>query len=143
MTTRRAFLMAGPLLAMMSQMGGMALRNAAAEARRVLVERAAAAWDVIVSADTLVYFGDLRQTLHAAAQALKPRGWLGFTLENLDVTEDRVQLAPSGRYQHSRRHVEAALGEAGLELVSIQADSLRKEVGLPVPGWVVIARRVL
>jgi len=107
------------------------------------LDRAEAAWDVIVSADTLVYFGDLRQTLRAAARALKPAGWLAFTLENLDVNDDRVQLAPSGRYQHSRQHIELALGEAGLDAVSIQSQSLRKEVGLPVPGWVVIARRAL
>lgn len=107
------------------------------------LDRAAMAWDVIVSADTLIYFGDLRQVMQSASRALVPGGWLGFTLESLDLMDDRAQLAPSGRYQHSRRHVEAALAEAGLDLVSIQAESLRKEVGLPVPGWVVIARRAL
>mgnify|MGYP003384830818 CR=1 FL=1 len=107
------------------------------------LDRAAMAWDVIVSADTLIYFGDLRQVMQSASRGLVPGGWLGFTLESLDLMDDRAQLAPSGRYQHSRRHVEAALAEAGLGLVSIQAESLRKEVGLPVPGWVVVARRAL
>lgn len=99
------------------------------------------AWDVIVSADTLVYFGDLRQTMQAAAIALRPGGWLAFTLEDLNVDDDQAQLSPSGRYQHSRRHVEAALAEAGLIPVVIAADALRKEKGQPVPGWVVVAGR--
>ena len=40
------------------------------------------AFDLIVSADTLVYFGDLEGVLAAAAGALRPNGLLVFTLEH-------------------------------------------------------------
>ena len=40
------------------------------------------AFDLIVSADTLVYFGDLKGVVAAAARALRPNGKLVFTLED-------------------------------------------------------------
>jgi predicted TPR repeat methyltransferase len=40
------------------------------------------AFDLIVSADTLVYFGDLTGVVAAATQALRPEGLFVFTLEH-------------------------------------------------------------
>ena len=42
-----------------------------------------AQWDVLLSADTLCYFGDLRQVLAAAGTACRPGGWLFMTVEAL------------------------------------------------------------
>ncbi|WP_425521776.1 tetratricopeptide repeat protein [Xanthomonas vesicatoria] len=97
-------------------------------------------WDVIGSADTLVYFGALHPVLTAAAAALRPGGVIVFTVEALDAAGDVVHLDASGRYQHSQAHVEAALLGAGLRLIDLQADVLRSERGQPVRGWVVTAR---
>lgn len=100
-----------------------------------------ASCDVVASADTLVYFGDLREVLQAAYGALRGGGWLAFTVEALDDGHEPVLLGASGRYRHSRAHVRTALAEAGFRTSSIDADVLRKEGGLPVRGWVVLARR--
>ncbi|MCX7514333.1 tetratricopeptide repeat protein [Frateuria hangzhouensis] len=99
-----------------------------------------AAWDVVLSADTLVYFGDLQEALAAARAALRPGGWIAFTLEAMDEDADRAELTPSGRYRHTRRYVERVLAAAGFELPRITPDALRREAGQPVPGWVVLAR---
>ena len=40
------------------------------------------AFDLIVSADTLVYFGELKGIVAAFVRALRPRGLLVFTLEH-------------------------------------------------------------
>lgn len=98
-------------------------------------------WDLVLSADTLIYFGDLGEVLLAAHASLKRGGILAFTLEELDGEENRVELNPSGRYQHSRRHVQHALDAAGFVDVQITSQPLRRELGRPVSGWVVLARR--
>lgn len=103
----------------------------------------AAGFDAIVSADTLVYFGDLHEVLEAAAGALRPGGWLAFSVEAIvdGADADDVQLGPSGRYRHARGHVERALAAAGFADVRVDARELRKECGQPVRGWVALARR--
>jgi len=100
-----------------------------------------AVWDVVLSADTLIYFGDLVPVLSAASHALRPGGWLAFTLEVLDGEGDRLELSASGRYRHTRECVERVLVAAGFPDPSIDMDSLRKELGRPVAGWVVLAQK--
>jgi predicted TPR repeat methyltransferase len=99
-------------------------------------------WDVVLSADTLCYFGDLQAFMHATAQALRPRGWLVFTVEALaDAVDQPFRLQPHGRYAHARAHVRATLDTAGLAVIDIDAVVLRQEGGKPVHGWLVAARR--
>lgn len=100
------------------------------------------AYDVVLSADTLIYFGDLEPVLVAARGALRPEGWLAFTLEMLEGDGDALELSASGRYQHTRAYVLHALEAAGFDDVALSRATLRKEVGRPVPGWVVLARRL-
>jgi len=99
------------------------------------------AWDIVLSADTLVYFGDLAEVLAAAHAALRAGGWMAFTLEALDDAAGRSELSSSGRYRHARSYVEQTLGAAGFVEVRMAASALRKEVGKPVAGWVVLARK--
>jgi predicted TPR repeat methyltransferase len=96
-------------------------------------------FDVIVSADTLVYFGDLAPVAAAARGALRPRGLFVFTLEQLvDDATSEVRLEPHGRYTHAQHYVERVLKEASFSSEIVHAD-LRLESGLPVPGLVVRA----
>lgn len=101
------------------------------------------AWDLIVSADTLCYFGVLEDFAAAAAAALRPRGLLVFTVEALEPASEEAgtdhRLLEHGRYSHRRGYVERVLREAGLRLLEISAAVLRSEGGEPVHGWVVVA----
>jgi predicted TPR repeat methyltransferase len=98
--------------------------------------------DVIVTADTLVYFGALEPVVTAAAKALRSQGVLVFTVE--ETTEPAATpgytLQPHGRYGHRAEYVERLLTEAGLRPVIDRAE-LRKESGLPVAGLVVRATK--
>ena len=95
-------------------------------------------FDVIVSADTLVYFGMLEEVLAACDNALRPGGRLVFTVEELVGADHDVgySLGTSGRYRHAREHIEAAMAETNLRPEVVSAD-LRLEAGEPVAGLVV------
>lgn len=99
------------------------------------------AFDAILSADTLVYFGELSEPLAAAHQALQPGGVLVFTLEALPESESADhRLGVSGRYSHSEAYLRGVLGEAGLGVESITRQTLRHERGAGVEGYLVVAR---
>ncbi len=97
-----------------------------------------AAFDVIVSADTLVYFGVLEDVAAAAANALRPGGRLIFTVEELTGEEPDAgyAISPTGRYRHTRQYVGEVLTSADLQSVVVSAE-LRLEAGDPVAGLVV------
>ena len=102
---------------------------------------AADAFDVIVSADTLVYFGPLDGIVAAAAYALRPGGRLIFTVEELLGAElAACTLSVNGRYRHSRAYLERVLRDAALRPEIVPAE-LRLEAGDPVPGLVVRATK--
>jgi predicted TPR repeat methyltransferase len=99
------------------------------------------AFDLIVSADTLVYFGELERIVAALARALRPRGLLVFTLEHAVGNGDvDYRLQPHGRYSHRRGYVERLLTSAGLRPKIVEAE-LRMEAGAPVPGLVIRAEK--
>jgi predicted TPR repeat methyltransferase len=97
-------------------------------------------FDVIVSADTLVYFGRLEAVTAAAANALRPGGVLVFTVEELsgDASNEGYCLSPNGRYRHSADYLARVLADAGLESAIVPTE-LRLEAGEPVAGLVVRA----
>jgi predicted TPR repeat methyltransferase len=100
------------------------------------------AFDAIVSADTLVYFGSLEQPLRAAAVTLREGGCLIFTAELLTgerAADYRLEL--HGRYAHTETYIRSALSAAGFELQTFSREALREERGLAVPGCLVGAQK--
>ncbi len=104
---------------------------------------------MIVSADTLVYFGALDDVIAAAAAALaagrllrvhrrgaRPR----YARPTGSPKSGAYCLRPHGRYNHSRAYVERTLVNAGLHPVIARAE-LRLEAGAPVDGLVVRAEK--
>jgi predicted TPR repeat methyltransferase len=99
-------------------------------------------FDVIVSADTLVYFGPLEDVVAAAANALRAGGRFVFTVEDLRRAGGGTgyAISPNGRYRHARAYVERVLADASLQSEVVSAE-LRLEAGEPVPGLVVRATK--
>ncbi|MBI3525936.1 MAG: tetratricopeptide repeat protein [Betaproteobacteria bacterium] len=98
-------------------------------------------FDLIVVADTLVYFGNLEKFLQAAANALGEAGLLIASVEELAPPHAGFTLNPSGRYSHSREYLLAQFTAAGFEFHSIIPVDVRTELGKPVKGLLLIARK--
>jgi predicted TPR repeat methyltransferase len=98
--------------------------------------------DVVISADTLIYFGALEPVFATASDSLRGAGWLIFTLEALDpsVTED-YRLEFHGRYAHSESYVRRALATAGFRIDTLTRETFRAERDQQVPGFLIIARK--
>jgi predicted TPR repeat methyltransferase len=101
-------------------------------------------FDVVVSADTLIYFGTVDQAVFAAADALRPGGWLIFTVEEAVDSEGDAdyRIGHHGRYAHRRSYIERVLNAARLQWYIVRAE-LRMESGVPVAGLVVRAMKPL
>ncbi|CAL96523.1 tetratricopeptide repeat protein [Azoarcus olearius] len=99
--------------------------------------------DLIVSADTLCYFGALDAVFGAAARALRGNGTLVFTVELSapEGGEHGYRLAPHGRYTHAAGYVTGELARAGFGDISCVETDLRTEGGKPVRGLLCAARR--
>ena len=95
------------------------------------------AFDVIVAADTLVYFGPLDPVAAASERALRPGGRIIFTVEELPNGQNDAgySLGTSGRYRHVPEYVRAVLAGASLHPEIVSAE-LRLEAGEPVAGLV-------
>ena len=100
-----------------------------------------AAYDLIVSADTLCYFGSLDEVVSAAAAALRPGGLIVFTVERGPAEGPDFMLEQHGRYTHAQTYVEGVLRREGL-VPEIAEGELRLESGTPVAGLVVRARKL-
>ena len=102
-----------------------------------------AAFDLIVSADTLVYFGPLESVMQAARRALLPGGLMAFTVEALvdKGTATPYRINPHGRYSHDREYLKRIIADSELRLMNLEDAVLRKEGGAPVNGYVVTCSR--
>lgn len=96
------------------------------------------AFDLIFAADVLIYFGDLRPVMAAAAAALAPSGLLAITTETgaADWT-----LLRSGRFSHADDYVHAA-AQPGLRLLASKTTILRQEGAAGVAGTLHLFKRV-
>ncbi|MGA0563117.1 methyltransferase domain-containing protein [Ancylobacter sp. VNQ12] len=95
--------------------------------------------DLIFAGDAFCYLDDLGPILGESRRVLEPGGLIAFTVETHDG--EGIRLRDTLRFAHAEAYVRAALEAAGLELVSLTAQSTRREKDQPVPGLVVVAAK--
>ncbi len=100
-----------------------------------------ACFDVVVSADTLVYFGALEAVAAAAWNCLRDKGLFAFTVERRDAGDAPYAMEPHGRYSHRESYATTVLRNQGFALLEQRHVVLRKEKGQDVHGLLLVARR--
>jgi predicted TPR repeat methyltransferase len=106
------------------------------------IARHAQAFDAMVSADTLCYFGALEAVFEAAFAALRRGGVFILTLEETVCADRDYVLTPHGRYAHTARYVERILRDCGFTQLALERAVLRFELRAPVNGLVVTAAKL-
>jgi predicted TPR repeat methyltransferase len=97
----------------------------------------AGAFDLIFSADVLIYFGDLAELLVAATDALRPGGYLAISIE---LSDRDWTVLTSGRFAHGDAYVRGLLAPA-FDLLARQTIPLRREGSGVAEGCLYILRR--
>lgn len=99
------------------------------------------AFDLVVAADVLVYFGDLTALFAQVRTALRPGGWFCFSTEALEAgAPGEFVLLPSSRYAHSLAYLQRLAAHHGLAIVEAECAPVRSEHGVDVTGNLVVLR---
>jgi predicted TPR repeat methyltransferase len=96
-------------------------------------------FDLIVSCDVLIYFGDLHAIAAAAAKRVKAKGLFALSMERGERFP--FQLTDTGRYAHHPDHVREAAAAAGLTVAYLDEAFLRMEYGVPVTGLFAVLKK--
>ena len=95
-------------------------------------------FDLVMSCDCLIYFGDLSVIVAAARRRLKPGGFFAMSMERGDKAP--FFLTDTGRYTHHPDHVRDVASRSGLEVAYINESFLRMEYGEDVIGLYAVLR---
>jgi len=99
-------------------------------------------YDLIVMADTLIYFGGLGPLFAAVEAALCPSGHFAFTAELASGPAPRpegYELTLSGRYAHERGLLLRELEACSLKALHVEEVVIRTEFCRPTEGLAVLA----
>jgi len=96
-------------------------------------------FDLVICADTLVYFGALDEPVAAARRCLRRKGAFAFTVEALpEATSTPFRINAHGRYAHAGAYLRDTMESSGFSAVQCRPVVLRKEFGDDVTGYLVI-----
>jgi predicted TPR repeat methyltransferase len=92
-------------------------------------------YDLILAADTMIYFGDLSAILSGVAKRLESGGFYLFAVEAKDG--EGWEQTPAKRFRHSEAYLRAAAARARLAFLEVSPCVLRREGDEPVQGFAV------
>ena len=106
------------------------------DATAYLTRISTSAFDCILAADALGYFGDLRPVFSACRRALANTGLFAFSIEALEGEGYRLQ--GTMRFAHARAYVEATARETGFVPPVIRSAWTRREAGVEARGLICV-----
>jgi predicted TPR repeat methyltransferase len=114
---------------------------AEAELTAYLKDTDAAAFDLVVATDVLIYLGDLTGLFSGVRKVLKSGGLFALSTESLDDAQSRFRLRQSGRYAHASFYLRSLAAGFDFDELSFERAVIRTEGGKPMPGDLVVLRR--
>jgi len=96
-------------------------------------------FDLILSADVFIYIGKLDRVMPACTNALKPNGYMFFSVEKVENQDYKLRI--SGRYAHSAEYIERLASESGMEVVMRKNTIIRKEIGRNIDGYIFVLKQ--
>ena len=96
-----------------------------------------APYGLIVASDVFNYLGALERIIGWCIASLVPEGALIFTVEQADTRD--ITLRETRRFAHGRDYLETLLDTAGFARVGLREVLLRKDRGVDVRGFCVVA----
>ena len=96
-------------------------------------------YDIILAADVLTYFGDLKNIFTGACFALQKNGIFVFSISKNSTSSDTWTQHLSGRFLHGENYIKNLLYSSGFSDVKFAPCILRKEGEKDVAGWVISA----
>ena len=96
-------------------------------------------YDLIVASDVFNYLGALERIIGWCAASLAVDGRLIFTVERSQSEDVPLTLCQSRRFAHGRQYVHGLLRTAGFGTIRIEDVVLRKDRGVAVNGFCVMA----
>jgi predicted TPR repeat methyltransferase len=97
-------------------------------------------YNLMISADTMTYFGELEPVFAGVARRLEPGGFYLFASEAKEG--EGWEQTKVHRFRHSEAYVRAQAERAGLQCIEIMPCTLRQEEHQPVPGFAVSLQKV-
>ena len=98
-------------------------------------------YDVVISTDVFIYFGDLAPIFILVHRTLNDNGYFCFSAESTNDGDD-YRLRETGRYQHSKGYLERLASGFGFMVQAIEETIIRQESNTGVPGFLAIMRRL-
>ena len=112
------------------------------------LRKGTAAWQLILAADLLCYFGALDEMLGAVRDRMRPGGRFIFSVEELLPDHDGTvpgngdwTLGRLGRYAHAARYLASVADALGFRCLALDRETLRYEAGGPVAGLIMVLQR--
>jgi predicted TPR repeat methyltransferase len=102
------------------------------------------AFDLIVFADVLVYFGELLEVIESSFRSLRQKGRIAISVECIEpeASAETFVLQASGRYAHAPQYIRQLLEHAGFSIEKFTSCTLRMENEKAIPGLIVIANKL-
>ncbi|MAN76855.1 MAG: SAM-dependent methyltransferase [Rhizobiales bacterium] len=96
--------------------------------------------DIVTAADVFMYCPALPPIFSLVGKVLRPGGVFAFSVERHDG-EDSQWLQASLRFAHNGDAVARALADAGLDVLRVSEETIRRDRGQPVAGLLFVARK--